>query len=108
VNDLQKYSSNPQLSEATAACWAAIRLLAAGAAKAGATVDAASLQTALDGLHGFEPGIVPPISYDQPAPTNPFGPRMFTPYILPEQYMNGRWQPTQDTFVDIATGQPAA
>jgi branched-chain amino acid transport system substrate-binding protein len=84
------------------AVWMEIRLFAAVASEV-KTVTAASILGALNGLHGYQTGLTPPISYNIKAPDPALGARIFLPDIVLGDFQNGAFVPSGG-FVDIATG----
>jgi branched-chain amino acid transport system substrate-binding protein len=103
VHDITTFSTSPSLLGTDGAAWMDVRLAAHVAASV-KTVDAASMLAALDSLHGYQPGLVPAISYDAPAPANTLGPRVFQPYVVIGQFENGTVVPFG--FFDIGTAKP--
>jgi hypothetical protein len=87
--------------------WAELRLFVQAADAIYPNVTGASMISYLNKLHDFNPGIMPPVSFDQPVP-NPYGPRMFAAWNVPAKWDGGKEYPVTGPFNNLLTGKTAA
>jgi hypothetical protein len=82
--------------------WADLRLLVQAGSAIGSQVTAPAIRNYLNSLNNYDPGISGPVSFNQPV-ANPFGPRIFAAYVLPQSYANGTL-PAAGPFINLLTG----
>jgi ABC-type branched-subunit amino acid transport system substrate-binding protein len=102
VKQWVKDQGGKDLEGTTEVAWADLALIVKAGAAIGSDVTAASIQNYLNNLSNYDPGISGPVSFNQPV-SNPFGPRIFAAYVLPQSYSNGQL-PAAGPFINLLTG----
>jgi hypothetical protein len=106
VKDQTTYAPKTNVLESGGAlAWADLQLAIKAATAVYPNVTGANVLANLNTTHNFWPGVVPPVSFDTPAPPNPLGPRVQAVWIAPTKWTGGKLFPRTGPFVNAITGK---
>lgn len=102
VKDQTAHGGN-YLDNVSGLMWASARLLIYVASSAYPGVTNTSVLQDLGKVHNYDPGLVPPVSFDQPV-SNPYGARVFNAFEAPSADVNNTFPPL-GPFINLLTGK---
>jgi hypothetical protein len=104
AHDQTTYAPGNPLESVSAIGWASLRLAIQAADAVYPNVTASNVLAYLNTVQNFWPGVVPPVSFNQPAPANALGPRAYAVWIAATKWTGGKVFPRIGPFVNGLTG----
>jgi hypothetical protein len=104
AHDQSTYAPGNPLESVSAIGWASLHLAIQAADAVYPNVTANKVLAYLNTVQNFWPGVVPPVSFNHPAPPNPLGPRVYSVWIAATKWTGGKVFPRIGPFVNGIDG----